>query len=375
VLFDLWPENMRNEIDEAVERYRNDGSASFMPHNMRRDLALRPFYSKMDVHGMGGQFLYAAMFDYRLAGTNTFVVGPELQDQLLRTSLDKIKRWMIKPPFPAFWIALPECSYSIWGATEDTPVATGLNWNELAPVRGVLVDMQWRMDELSLLLWAPAVNKTKMLDRLVQPDLRAKVPRAELEKRMGWVGNDSYVIFKIDEALDYPGGIEPYLRDRWENVTAEWDWPKVGIEATAEARVAVLKIVLGTILYLQSDKAELSVDAIVARVAAKRKDLEDQAAKTRKPRSKRRLLEKAAKISGTIITWLGKSLEAEGVETRAAIKAGRRPPRRHWVRGHWKVPYAKHKARTITWIMPYEKSKHRKQKVTGRTYRFDEDKS
>lgn len=48
-------------------------------------------------------------------GQNTYVIGPKVQELFRRTDLTKITSAVINPPNPAFYIAVPNCPWKIWG--------------------------------------------------------------------------------------------------------------------------------------------------------------------------------------------------------------------------------------------------------------------
>lgn len=56
-----------------------------------------------------------AMMLYERLGQNTFVVGPRVQDLFSRTSLSKVSPDMLVPPARAFYVALADCPWRIWG--------------------------------------------------------------------------------------------------------------------------------------------------------------------------------------------------------------------------------------------------------------------
>lgn len=370
-LFDLYDKRHQQSLIDAARSYTSQKQTYDelfpVPDVMLRRNALRSHLRR--VGGDAGateehvsNFFTNAMLDYVIAGRNNFVVGPELQQMLLHTSLNQVKRWMIKPPYSTFYIALPESELAIWG-TEPS----------LEKVRGLMVDFDFMTNTMGVLLWAPVSNLPAAIDRIQAG--ASRIPREELERLFGWLGNDSYVLIDLDEAFDYDKGLEAYIRDKFSAAAPSFGWPSVMVEKTQEARIEAMKLAIGTIMYLQSDKANLSVDSIVAAAVEKRKELRKAIKRTNKPKRIRNLKKEIERVnrlipSGGITTWLGKNIEASA---KAPEGTGRTIGRRFWVRGHWKVPYAKHKQREITWIAPYEKGKNKPTQITTRTYRFDVD--
>jgi hypothetical protein len=366
ILFDLWPDWQRKAMRDAVNAYtaekaKMQATGMPIPPQMLKRFALRRYASEVARRSGGGR---STMIDYLVAGENSFVVGPELQAMLLNTGLGQVKRWMLKPPYSTFYIALPESELRIWGAE-----------SQLAPVRGLVVDFDYQRGVMGVLVWAPLERLRPVVERMHNRPLPARLTDAELSKTFGWLGNDSYMLMDLDEAFAHPGGLEGYINASFLEAAEGFGWPRAALETTLASRVEALKLAIGTILYLQSDKAEMSVDAIMSRAQSRRGELQAKLARTKATKKRRRIERELDQIpSGPIVTWLGKSIEQaarQQFQMQQAPTSGRRPMRRHWVRGHWKVPYAKHKRREIAWIAPYERGKGKR--VTGRTYKLRED--
>ncbi len=261
---------------------------------------------------------------------------------------EQMETWMLQTPYPAFYIALPDCREQIWGT-----------YNTMSFVRGVMVDMEFRRGHMALLLWAPLpVERVIAYHGL---DERQLPPEAKKELR--GQGNDSYLVFNIEEAVSDPRGIESHILDHWERSVAEEGWSKYAIDATAKSRVDILKVVLGTILYLQSERNERTPDP-----AATQADVERAKLRNVKTPAKRRKIEDRLKSlpTGGTTTYLGRSIEEAVRATEAS--GDPRSLRRHWVRGHWRRPARKHGPRVIVWVQPFQRGSG--EAIPDRTYRL-----
>jgi hypothetical protein len=149
-------------------------------------------------------------------------------------------------------------------------------------------------------------------------------------------------------------------------------WSQHAIDATAKSRVNILKIVLGTILYLQSERKELSADPAAAQARAERAELEARLRNTKTPAKRRKIEEKIGAIpTGGTITYLGRTIEASPDEPGDEGGTGEaRALRRHWVRGHWRRPARKHGPRVLVWIQPFLRGSG--DPVPSRTYKLEE---
>jgi hypothetical protein len=302
--------------------------------------------------------LIQSMVDYVANGRQSFVVGPRLQEMFTQTSLpDQVEQWMLQTPYPAFYVALPGCQEQIWGT-----------YNTMSLVRGVMVDTEFLPGHMALLLWAPLpIEKIAAHHGL---DLRQLGP--DTIKQLRAQGNDAYLIFDIEEAVADPRGLEVHILDQWEQRVKAEGWSQHAIDATAKSRVNILKIVLGTILYLQSERKELSADPAAAQARAERAELEARLRNTKTPAKRRKIEEKIGAIpTGGTITYLGRTIEASPDEPGDEGGTGEaRALRRHWVRGHWRRPARKHGPRVLVWIQPFLRGIG--EPVPSRTYKLED---
>lgn len=323
-------------------RTREKIEAVFKAHKMSPELA--------------STLLIRSMIDYVAHGRQSFVVGPRLQEMFTQTSLpEQVDAWMLQTPYPAFYVALPGCHGQIWGT-----------YNTMSTVRGVMVDMEFRSGHMALLLWAPLP-----VERIIAHhglDERQLSPEAKKELR--GQGNDSYLIFNIEEAVSDPRGLEAHILDHWERSVAEEGWPQHAVAATAKSRVDILKIVLGTILYLQSERNERTPDPAAAQTNAERAELQAKLRNLKTPAKRRKIEDKLKSLpTGGTVTYLGRSIE----EASQAAEASGDPRslRRHWVRGHWRRPARKHGPRVLVWVQPFLRGSG--EAIPARAYKLPEE--
>ena len=358
--FEAFPPKIQGMIVEAAEAARATPILDFLPYTMRRNMALG--------RAMKGQpgadsLLFRAMTDYVVAGQNAYVVGPEMQQQLARTSLDAVQPWMVKPPYDAWALALPNCPWAIWGPEE----------RRMLPVRGVTLTLEGDSGILSMVLWAPTLDVAARLEQY-HPEIRRLDPAAlrEAVKANAWLGNDSYLALPLVAAFEAEGGIEGFVEEEWARVTENHvdfkGWPKAAVEETQATRAMILRIVFGVMLYLQAEGADLSPDALREAARRRAEEAQEKLARTRSAGKRKKLERGLPKASGGTVVWLGRRIEEDAWAHDAGEGGATR--RRHWVRGHWKGQPRKH-LRAIIWIQPYERGGG-PERVTHRRYRLPE---
>lgn len=307
--------------------------------------------------------MFQSMVDYVFNGRQSFAIGPRLQEMFTQTNLpDRAEEWMLQVPYRTFALALPGCKEQIWG-TYDT----------LSTVKGVVVDLDYLPGQISILIWAP-LTPEQVIGRYAPHGLD---PSRAVQKELIGMGNDAYLTFSIREAVADPRGFEAYIQgllDESGRILQSHGWPAHAIGVTSKARVAILKIVLGAILYLQSERQDLTQDRLSVEAKASRAELEDRLQRLKTPAKRRKLEEKLKSLpAGPIVTWLGRSIE-EDDKLDPSVHDGpdgdRRPLRRHWVRGHWRRPARKHGPRALRWIQPFLRGSG--EEVSSRMYKIGE---
>lgn len=308
---------------------------------------------------LAGTLLFDALIDYVRSGEQSFIVGPRLQEMFRQTKLPKVERWMLQPPYRCFYLALPGCELPLWG-TQDG----------FAAVKGAFVDFDHQPGSMSVLIWAPTGGDKVIAEHY--PHLRGK-QLEEARRRLAHLGNDSYLTFNISAALADPAGIEAHILRRWDSFVQEEGWSGSARTVSAETRREVLKIVLGTMLYLQSDRQDLSPDRIMQALAEERAGLRERIRRVKNPTKRRKAEQRLASLpSGAVGTWLGRGIEEATDAEPFQPEGDRRTMRRHWVRGHWRRPARKHGPRVLRWIQPFQRGGG--EDITSRTYELSSEK-
>lgn len=279
-----------------------------------------------------------SMAKYVHFGQQTFELGPELQEMFCQTSLASVPREALRLPYPAFYLALPECAWSIWGG----PVT---QWHT---VYGVYVVEQG--DSLKLLIWGP-----------------------DNELSRG-PGDDATVWFHLDltECFNKYGDLENYIKyllhpDNDAVMQNDSLWPES--EDTAkkqhlrmqEVYLNVIRTVVNLVLYLQTEAAEADKE-----VDPRRRELRAKVANAKNPGKKKKYQRQLDNLSKATVVKVGQSLETR----MSALRSQPGVQRAQWVRGHWHR-YWVGKGRTKLlpkWIHPYPKNLEAEAKVEKRTY-------
>ncbi len=290
-------------------------------------------------------------YGYVQAGEQVFVVGPRLMEMFLATGLDRVPPEAIHLPFPSYYVSLIESPGRIWSKESGWLAVKGVFVREVAP------------GQVGLQIIAP------------QPTANDRTSFTTY--------NDAYAFIDFNEAASWPGGIEPMMDTKMVEAMEvrgytgpEWTFNSIEI---AETYKKIGRIIVNAMLYTAADASELwpDPDSLAAHRERKRLEasiqrlLRSNERERTKLREKERIEREIARQSGATVVWLGATIEAA-----AAAESPRDPARsmrRHWVRGHWRVPARKHGPPRLRWIQPFERAKDSSARVTGRTYQYDED--
>jgi len=280
-----------------------------------------------------------AMVKYGYYGQQTFQIGPELQEMFCQTSLKSVPREALKLPYPAFYLDLPQCPWTIWGGSRT-------QWHN---VKGAYVVLKG--DYLLLVVWG-----------------------GENEKSVG-PGDDATVWAKVslDECFNEHGDMEKYLDwlfDPSQGARMNNDAMVEGtptIETTLEMRETQLnlfRVAVNLILYLQTETPEIKKmpndrHALLTKKLAGAKNAG----------KKKKLQRQLVKLSKATVVKIGLSLE----EKMAKLRSSPSVKRAQWVRGHWHR-YWTGKGRSVLvprWIHPYPRNMDAEAVVEKRRYEID----
>jgi len=252
-----------------------------------------------------------AMMLYDRLGQNTFVVGPRVQELFKRTTLSKVTYEMLVAPTRAFYVALVDCPWRIWGGDRT-------QWHQ---VQGVYVSFTLgrhrdgrQGDGINFCIWgAPNERSISNADDAVlwhsinleewkasEDDLegffeKSNVMSASADNPKGWVAEDP---LNLGAAL--PGGDEE-------------------LEEQREMLRAVMRTVLNVCLYTSSEDADVDVVDNVGNLAALRRQL----GRAKAPGKRKKLERRIASAPRTRIVNIGPMFEVTSQSAQDLEKLAR----------------------------------------------------
>ncbi|MAG24073.1 hypothetical protein CMI47_00705 [Candidatus Pacearchaeota archaeon] len=318
--------------------------------------------------------LVVTQYAYWLGDQQVFIIGRKLQEMFANTDLSKVPEWAIKFPYPAYYLALPDCPWSIFDPHTGWHQVGGVYVRVMEPAELPDVEERGEYPVLSMVVWGMANEKSK------------------------FKGDDAvaFVHLDIGEAFSpVYGNIEEYFTEktgkRGRPMTSAAGLPmraKEGVDPWRtqpkhrEAVRNVLRVIINSAIYMGSEGARRETDPRFAKENRARQKIVDQigelqrsGAKGRRIRRGTEKLEKKKRnFSGANVVWIGKH-EKEGrpkLQPGAAVRS-RKPMRRHWVRGHWRFAARKHGERKPVWIRPFQRGTYDPDVTTPpkRKYKLD----
>jgi hypothetical protein len=302
------------------------------------------------------QAAVTSMATYEESGQQVFVVGPRLQEMFSETSLREIPSGALKTPYDSFYVALPDCDFSIWGdEATGWHRLSGFYVVDLVPSFAVMGldavgDEHGEKDAWLFFLWG-----------------------AENSYSRGY-GDDASFFFTVDKAaLDKSGlDLEEWLRKKlsskslthrdqtWDQITR---WPGQGEspgrsaseeqknEGQLGASIFTIRVFFNLLMYLRAADPEVVGDPDADANTKERKRLEKRIKETKNVKKRRQAKRTLTRISSAKIHYVGPSIEEAGEEEASELaKTGRR---RHWVRGHWR----QFRRGKWTWIQPHQRGR------------------
>lgn len=292
--------------------------------------------------GFHRSMFYMSMhwLSFRKSGSNVFKIDPDLQNALVRTSLEGLSAEDINLPFQTVWVAFPGEGLEVWGGDQTL-------WHKaegafVAHTKG----RRSKIDPETL-----EFTET-VLDDSDPGSLSIYVWGAENERSSG-PGDDACFWWTIDllEVQESGLDLETYLVRMLEDPTRDdtrsglsqaaldlgllTELPKSGSlrERTVSSMVDIARVIINAILYANSDGAKVEADSENEALLEKRGKLLEQGERAKSPGKKKKYRQKANKTPPTRILWLG---GPPGKGTESARSSGpRSPSSTHWVRGHW----------------------------------------
>jgi hypothetical protein len=271
---------------------------------------------------------------YERFGQNTYVVGPKVQDLFRRTELSKVTPEMIKPPTKAFYIALADCPWTIWGG-ERTKMhhITGVyvSFTKVAqPEDGKPVPNPEMHECINILLWGQSNERS--IDKFDDTVLWFSL---SLDRWLA-AGQDLEEFFQNHSVMTATPGD---LKD-WTPFSAELDpfapahvpESPSELETQRQALVNILRLVLNICLYMDSEDPEFEV--VDKKDEAKK--LRAEAAKKKSPGKRKKLERRADNMPKTKFIYVGPMYEEIATREAREPKGGTHAsPNEHGVPPHW----------------------------------------
>jgi hypothetical protein len=312
--------------------------------------------ARIAVTGDASRMMLASVVDYVRFGQRTYVIGPRAQELLSRTTLSNIPRAAIKPPLDAFYVAFPQCCWRLWGGPRT-------QWHYIggAYVRCATgAERHATCRRTSEIMGLPASQKY-LASLSEDSDRLSDIAIVVWGKENAYsAGPEDTVFSHFNIRLDgvyMPGnsGIEGMVQRLGVETKPELDCAFTDLSTQPKVHYGslskVVRVVVNSVLYLTSDKAEVRT---VSRLGNKARRA------SKKTRRRRDRL-----CTNTTYYIVGESLERrefskeEGGLSKVAADS-RKSTVRHWVQGHWHGYYhgprdsADRELRT-KWVMPFQR--------------------
>lgn len=282
---------------------------------------------------------------YERFGQNTYVIGPKVQDLFRRTDLAKITPDMISAPVPAFYIALADCPWTLWGG-ERTKMhhISGIyvSFTKVAhrepglppPKTQELLDVtKLKMQDcINIVLWGAANERS--LDKFDDTILWYSINLEE------WIeaGQDLETFFQqhsvmqdFSDDMTQEGlaakGLDPFSLPYIPNNSDD-------LAAQRETLVSVLRLVLNLCLYMDSEDPELEVRDKKDEIAKLERELRGKKSPAKRKRLSRRI-EGMPKTRYIYIGPMYEELAEQEAKARAHGGGTHASPIEHSVVPHW----------------------------------------
>lgn len=251
----------------------------------------------------------SACYEYAKSGQQVFCVGPHLQEMLHYTDLSGVPEAFLRLPFPCFYVALPQCPWSIWGGDRT-------QWH---PVSGVYV--QRRGTVLSFIFWGKETDKSACIgdDAVFWLDLQLNE----------CLGKDEDTPGAFDIGTQLQKQLSDLSRDASDPLAPKWDTAR---GRQNETLTSVLRVVINLVLYLNSSDPETT---LVSDGGPERAELKKKVKRTKNKGKRRRYQKRLAELSEAKVVWIGKSIEDGKIRPRRATKTSSRAVKPHWRKGHF----------------------------------------
>lgn len=282
-----------------------------------------------------GAILIDAMARYNIAGRQTFVLGPKMRDAFVATELSEIRLADVKFPYSAFYVAVPNCLWQLWGGPKT-------QWHDTAGFYVAVSDI-----ELSVVLWGPNNSRSQ------------------------FPGDDATAWFHVSMENAAQDPVEDVLTRVLEgggiNNPDLGDPPRDDLQK--RSFVNAIRCAVNLALYLSSENPDTQTETPEQR----RRPILDQIRGKKNPGKIKALQRRLDSASTSTVTVVGPNLERQLV---AAERVATREGRRMFIRrGHWHGYWTGSGRTTLVrkWIQPHYVNADADQTVDRTAYVLRED--
>lgn len=292
--------------------------------------------------GYSGSQAMFAMVMFERCHQQVYAIGPKVADALCRTDLTGVTADMLEPPAPAFYVALPDCPWYIWGGDRS-------QWHQ---VGGFYVQKTTRLlrkeyryrHGLHFFLWGmPNERSHGILDDAVYWFSVPIDTDEDLEKQFGTsevrLADKTFGDFSEPEQLENLDTDDPKVRERH-----------------IQSAKNCFHLTVNMMLYLASEEADVSV----LDKNTERRKVEDRIKRAKNDGKRKKLERRLENMPRTVITYVGPAIESEATSRTASSsdQSDRAAPRAHLVRPHWRHYWVGKKGeqrRVRRWIHMFER--------------------
>jgi hypothetical protein len=284
--------------------------------------------------------LFRSLVLYEDSGQQVIAVGPRMQRAMAETDLRGVPPDRVRLPYDCFYLALPDCEWSLWdgSATGWHRVGGVYVYREPTDPRVLCVFCWGRPNDHSTsstddaVLWftldldAKHPLDTQLLTSPPDVDLKDSVV-GRVERDTQWIRNPKS---DLDALISY------VFSDSTHDIS-DAGCATVGPDADAilatvqETARNLLRVIVNTVLYINSTAPELSG---VETFDWRRVELENELRRKKAPKSPRakKLRSELERLSRARWIWVGPQIERAPANRETSAGGS---PADHWRRGYW----------------------------------------
>lgn len=276
---------------------------------------------------------------YKRWGQHTYVIGPRVQDLFRRTNLARVLPEMIQAPVPAFYIALTDCPWKIWGGERTrhhTLTGIYVSFSKLYqghnPTPGYVPASDLH-DCINIALWGKPNERSvdKFDDALLWFSISLDQWMSAGQDLETFFSNHNVMTAKSMELKDWVSStLDPFAQQ----------YPPADKEAVATQRetlVNTLRLILNLCLYMSTEDPDLDVQDW----KDKEEELRKKAASKKSPGKRKKMERQLSNLPRTRVVYVGPMFEElPGPDSSPAAPREHQggthaSPLEHGVAPHW----------------------------------------